>query len=236
MRKPSLGEIAGVVAGAALAVAAGLLSRRASKGAAEPGTDDLPGRVLAAAKRLIPAPPAVLGRGDPAWDDAMGGIKGGEGVWRYYGEGFGTTCGVVAAYIAFLAGLPAELINRDAPEGSGFRVGEHIARLYQGAKALGWLRQPEGGQVDLKPGDIYCTVRSGATWNGAPASGEHVGVVLSVSEPDASGNRTVETADGGQRDANGLQCAKRNTRTLKGETLTLGTGPALVAWWVRTGG
>jgi len=182
-------------------------------------------RVRAAALALAPA-----STGDPRWDDEVLGGKLGPGRWRYFERGYGTTCGIFAGAVLARVGAPAVLINRDPPEGSGFRVGEPIARLYQGAQTLGWLRVAGRDPIDLRRGDVYCVHRPGATYKGAPVSPEHVGIVV-----DVSGSK-ITTADGGQTDAQGEQCSLRRERTLSGSELATVSGPATLAWWVRVGG
>ena len=164
----------------------------------------------------------------------------------------GTTCGTVAAYWAAKAGFPVELIDRlpsDPVPGSGFNPGASISKLYAGAKARGWmLSAPSSstassstavsgvgaaGAVELQAGDYYCVVHDGATYNGQASSGEHVGVVLDVSAPNAEGSRTVRTADGGQT-CGGNQCAHWNTRTLtRAGQLVLDGAAGRLAWIVR---
>lgn len=185
---------------------------------------------------VLPRSDSILGEPDPRWDAAMGGRKGPD-VWSYYQENAGTTCGLFAAWVLSLCGAPPVMINRNPPEGSGFAIGAHITKIYQGAKSLGWLRTPPAsGELELLPGDLYCTTRPGATYHGQPTSGEHVGFILSIGAAGPDGARPVETADGGQTDQNGRQCAKRRQRTLRGRQLSLVTGPATIDWWVRLGG
>lgn len=219
----------GAVALLGVAAAVRLLRRK-------PEPVDLSACVVQRCTELLPRPDTIFGEPDPRWDAAMGGRRGAD-VWGYYQENAGTTCGLFAAWILSLCGAPAAMINRAAPEGSGFTVGAHITKIYQGARSLGWLRTPPAsGELDLRPGDLYCTTRAGATYHGQPVSGEHVGFILSIGPAGPDGARAVETADGGQTDGNGRQCAKRRQRTLRGRQLSLVTGPATIDWWVRLGG
>lgn len=186
--------------------------------------------LVAAALASLPNPDTVLGEPSPEWDELLGGRKS-PNQWRYYERGYGTTCGVVAAAWAEKAGWPAELINRDPPGGSGFKIGEHISRLHDGAKKLGWLHTPVAGELpDLRPGDILGTTHPSVDKSGNPITGEHVDVVLSN---DGQGN--LETADGGQTDDNGNQAAKRRKRHVdaNGTVVTPGSSNAHVAWWIR---
>lgn len=182
-------------------------------------------RVLRAAAELSPAH-----EGDPHWDDFILGGALGAGRWRYFQRGYGTTCGIFGAACFARAGAPAVLINREPPEGSGFVPGQPISRLYQGAQTLGWLRVAGKDAIDLRPGDLYCVHRPGATYQGKPVSPEHVGVVLAVK------GEAIATADGGQTDTQGRQCATRNSRKLSGDQLSTVSGPARLAWWIRPGG
>jgi hypothetical protein len=185
----------------------------------------LAARVRDAALALSPA-----GVGDPRWDNEVLGGKLGPGRWKYYEKGYGTTCGIFAGAVLARVGAPAALINREPPEGSGFKPGEPISRLYQGARALGWLRVAGRDPLELRPGDVYCVHRPGATYKGAPVSPEHVGIVVNVA------GAKITTADGGQTDARGEQCSLRRERTLSGAELATVTGPAKLVWWIRPGG
>lgn len=176
---------------------------------------------------LLPEPTSVLGVGDARWDNALGGSTG-KNTWGYYSLGYGTTCEIFCAWILSLCAvalqLPASvlvMINRKPPEGQGFVKGQHGARLYQGAKALGWVMTPQGGVVDFQPGDIYCIHH--------PA--EHMGIILT-----GGSSGTIETCDGGQTASDGGQCAKRCKRTLVGTVLTMNGIPGAVQWWIRPQG
>lgn len=203
-----------------------------------------------AALDTLPDKYSILTGDDPTWNEMLGGNKStylGGDSWRYYsvfaGENpdgtkrkGGTTCGVVAAYWASKAGWPADMINR-APDdpfapGGGFTNGAHISKIHEGARKRGWLISSPSAD-DVRAGDYLCMVRSGATYDGKAASGEHVDVVLDVGEPDSSGKRTITTADGGQS-CGGSQCAHWNERVLTGDGMLTGVGePARLAWIVR---
>lgn len=165
----------------------------------------------------------------------------------------GTTCGTVAAYWAARAGFPADMIDRlptDPAPGSGFTPGASISKFYQGAQRRGWVRT--GGipgphlaglagpplaipQAVIVPGDYYCIVKDGATYNGQPSSGEHVEVCLDVSAPNAKGDRTVRSAAGGQ-ECGDKQCAHWVTRILTTGGMLVRDGEARrLAWIVRAG-
>lgn len=190
--------------------------------------------LVAAALEDLPNPDSVLGEPDPRWDALLGGKKSAN-QWAYYERGFGTTCGVVTAAWAEKAGWPAALINRDPPGGSGFKIGEHISRLHDGARSLGWLHTPNKGELPpLAPGDILGTEHPSTDKNGNPITGEHVDVILSVTaQPD--GTLAIETADGGQEDSHGNQAAKRRQRIVhaNGTVVSPGSGNATVAWWIH---
>jgi len=140
----------------------------------------------------------------------MGGQTG-PGTFAYYSDGWGTTCGVVAAAILEKAGVHPSLINR----GGRFVIGEHISRIYKGAKDRGYLRTDS----DLRPGDLYYVRR--------PSGVEHVGVIV-----EKSGADTI-TADGGQRDKDGRQCARMCKRRFEGFTMIRGGDSAEMRWYVR---
>jgi len=189
--------------------------------------------MVAAALQSLPNSDSVLGEPDPAWDELLGGKKSAN-QWAYYERGYGTTCGVVAAAWAAKAGWPADLINRDPPEGDGFKIGAHISKLHDGARSHGWLHTPTKGELpDLQPGDILGTVHPATDKDGNPLAGEHVDVILSV-DPQDDGLH-VETADGGQTDDKGNQAAKRRQRVIHadGTVVSPGSGNATVAWWIR---
>jgi len=84
-------------------------------------------------------------------------------------------------------------------------------------------------------GDLYCTTRAGAVYDGKPSSGEHVGIVIDVSAPAADGSRKIITADAGDSNARGEQCAKWHTRTYYPDgRLSLYPGDnAKIAWIIR---
>ncbi len=190
--------------------------------------------IVAAALADLPDSTSVLGEPDPTWDERLGGKKSAN-QWAYFERGFGTTCGVVAAAWAEIAGWPADLINRDPPGGDGFKIGAHISKLHDGARAHGWLHEPSHGVLpDLAPGDILGTTHPSVDKDGKPLAGEHVDVVLSVT-PQDDGTLAIETADGGQTDDKGNQAAKRRTRTVhaNGSVVSPGSGNATVAWWIR---
>lgn len=225
-----VGGTALVSAGAAILVRFALPKKLASKVGGRVYADTL----VAVALESLPDSTTVLGEPSPEWDALLGGKKNAS-QWAYYDRGFGTTCGVVAAAWAEKAGWPADLINRDPPGGSGFKIGAHISRLHDGARAHGWLREPKHGELpDLQPGDILGTVHPSVDKDGNPLAGEHVDVVLSV-EPQDDGSLHIETADGGQEDAHGNQAAKRRQRSVRvdGSVVTPGSGNAHVAWWIH---
>ncbi len=230
-----------------------------------PVDGSLNARLRAAALANLPDKDAVLTLGNPTWDLILGGRKPdylGGPTWGYYAtyagqnpDGTkrkgGTTCGTVNAYWAGKAGFPVDMIDRlpsDPVPGSGFQFGESISKFYAGARRRGWVvtaSAPASARVaglgdaadarPLRPGDYYCVVHDGATYNGQPSSGEHVGVILDVSGPNAEGARTVRTADGGQLcGPNGDQCAHWNTRTLTSNgQLVLNGSAGRLAWVVR---
>lgn len=224
-----VGGTALVSAGAAILVRLVLPKKRPS------GGHVLADAIVAAALADLPDSTTVLGEPDPRWDELLGGKKSAN-QWAYFERGYGTTCGVVAAAWAEEAGWPADLINRDAPGGSGFKIGAHISKLHDGARARGWLHVPNKGELaDLAPGDILGTEHDVVDKDGNHTRGEHVDVVLSVT-PQDDGTLAIETADGGQTDSQGRQAAKRRQRVVhaNGTVVSPGSGNATVAWWIRS--
>ena len=230
----------------AAAVAGGVVYLALRKGS---GTMSL--RLVNVALAYLPTSSSTLGEGDPRWDALLGG-KVGEGRWKYYQRGYGTTCGIVAAALLEEAGGPPELINRDPPGGSGFTPGAHISRLYEGAQKLGLLRKPDEGQVpDLRRGDIYGSTRPAKDKDGNPLSGEHVGCVVGLDA--AADSLAIETVDGGQGTSE-HQMMKRIVRRVRMSDGTLaypdgsripagtvaiqtpGVGNTKLAWWIRLEG
>lgn len=142
--------------------------------------------------------------GTETWNEIMGG-KIRPGVFKYYSDGWGTTCGVVVGAVLEKAGAPHELINRDP----SYKIGAHISKLYQGAKTLGLLRTDIDG---LQPGDVYAICRSNAS-KGVDCT--HVGFILERNE------NLLITADGGQScyypKLGKKQCAKIIHRKIKGD-------------------
>lgn len=199
----------------------------------------------------LPNEDSVLGEPDSRWDTRLGGRLG-PGRWAYYESSHGTSCAVVQGAWLELAGGPAVMINRKAPGGSGFKIGAPVSRLYEGARSLGWLREPKAGTLpDLRAGDIYGTTHPAVDKDGNKLSGEHVGTVLSAEL--AGDTLNIETGDGGQKDSAGREAAKRRKRTISlsrgnqysdGSLIPAGTaivstpgvGNTKLAWWIRTGG
>lgn len=171
------------------------------------------GPILRAARRVIPCD-----FGTPLWDEILGGAIG-PGRWKLYEKGYGTTCGIVVAYVLEQAGIDPRLINR----GDRYKIGAHISRLFQGGKAIGALRM----DAELEPGDVYCMLRDGGKPGVVP---EHVGLVL-----ERHGAELV-TADGGQTDANGNQCARIVRRTITGNRIKGPFSTGTCVWRLSLGG
>ena len=205
-------------------------------------------RLVDVALSYLPTSASTLGEEDPRWDALLGG-KMGDGRWKYYERGFGTTCAIVAAGMLEQAGAPPELINRDAPGGSGFKPGWHVTKLHEGATQLGWIRMPQEGRLpDLEPGDIYCATHPAKDRDGNPLSGEHVGCLVGVdTTADAI---ALETADGGQgTSAHQMMARIRRVVRVSDGTLTYpdgsripsgtitiqtpGVGNTRLAWWIQ---
>ncbi len=162
-------------------------------------------RILRAVHDLIPCD-----YGTQNWEWMMGGLVK-PGVFRYYSDGWGTTCGVVAAAVFEHAGVNEALINR----GNRFVIGAHISRIYSGAKKLGYLHE----DTDLQPGDMYYVRRDSGV--------EHVGFIV-----EKNGADTI-TADGGQKDNQGRQCARLCKRRFEGDVMIRNGDKAKLRWYVR---
>ena len=185
----------------------------------------------------LPSSDSVIAYASPRFDELMGG-KTAADKWKRFETGFGTNCAVTAVGWLLEAGAPPDMLNAEAPGGSGFTPGAHFTRLNAGASSRGWLKTPTKGQLpDFRPGDIFQINHVTSTGK----DGSHMGLVLSVT-PSADGQSlSVETADGGQGPQNG-QIITRQTRTF---SLGNATHPVLVTskyssgWldrWVRVGG
>ncbi len=217
-----------------------------------PAADTPNARLLAAALASLPSSSAVLKPPSPLWDQILGGKLADylDGLtWGYFATWVGknadgskkkggTTCGIVVAYWAAVAGWPRPWINRKKGDpvapGDGFAPGLHISKIREGARKDGWLitfaAAPSSGPkappatsisgvpVELQPGDLYATEKPGGLiFDGQSVDSTHVGVIKSVGPPDGKGNREVITIDGGQTcqgDAGPVQCAHWNTRVL----------------------
>lgn len=213
--------------------------------------------LLRAALEALPSESSILEPPSSLWDAILGGRVAdafGRRAWRYYAEVVGknpdgtdrkggTTCGIFAAYCAAKAGWPATMINRASDDrwapGSGFRAGDHISKMLDAAKKMGWfIEAKRGGRAQpaapssapiagtdgwdddlgaepftLRPGDYYWQFRENATYDGKPVDGSHVGIVKSVGEVERDGSRVVVTIDGGDT-CSDHQCARWHTRKL----------------------
>lgn len=242
-------------AGAALYVMVQRWGRRAfSPSSASPGFSPNE-RLRLATLEALPDRNSVLEPPMPLWDAILGGRKGeylGAPSWGYFSvysgtnpDGTkrkgGTTCEIFVAYCMAKAGWPLDFINRakDDPvaPGAGFNAGMHAVKIKAAAQQRGWIVTPPHGVAGpdtplMIAGDAYCTTRPGATYDGKPVSGEHMGIVLDVSEPNAAGQRTVVTADGGQTNVKGEQCAHWNTRTLFPDGRLVANGVESKLEWV----
>lgn len=239
----------GLAAGAALGVGLFLAGRRrartvtpsSSKSKGKPMRD----RLLSVILEALPNPDSVIGPGDALFDQLLGG-KVGEGRWKRFERGHGTTCGVAMVGFGELASLTPELLNSAAPGGSGFTPGAHFSRFHAGAQALGWVRRPRSGELpDLGPGDIY--VSNKPAKNGV--DGGHIGAIVSAQrEGDAL---EIETADGGQDEGIKIRRRRRTVRVSDGSLkywdgssvpsgvvaiITPGVGVTRLEWWIRLEG
>jgi hypothetical protein len=235
--KKNEAAITGVVATVAgFSLVAWLKGEKKEKPQNQPTQTDAE-KIVSVAKNLLPEKDSVLQEPDPIWDWILGGRIGND-RWNLYqwatGSKYGTTCGIFVAACMVKAGWSKEMINRDEPEGSGYKATKHIARIYSGAQKLGFVLNVPTEGIELKPGDIYCQIRK-TEWQGKIIEMEHVGIVLN-SRKNQDGSYTIETADGGQTAKSGRQCAKRVTRSLRGDQIKNEENGAVarLAWIVRT--
>lgn len=172
------------------------------------------------------------------WNEMLGGLKS-PGVWGYYSNGYGTTCGVACS--AWLDGIaPAAMVNRALTDGgNGFRPGAVIEKQVGGAKDLKWYTLVKHGALpDVQRGDELYYTHPGSKGE----TEEHVGIVLSVTSGD--GYLDIVTGDGGQNDGHGNQAARRRHRRITlvngAPTATptdkLGGVPMAVVGIIRLGG
>lgn len=175
---------------AALLAACGLAALGAVVGGTTSGAHEVRGRA-----RILQCIQAVTPSdvGDPRFDAILGG-RVGPGRWRYYETGYGTTCAIYVTYALECAGAPASCLNR----GQAFKPGAHLVPLLDCARAWGAYKPGFDG---ARPGDIYYVSNTPAAW--------HVGVLIS------SIGTNVVTADGGQTNAKGQQCARLVRRVLQ---------------------
>jgi hypothetical protein len=141
------------------------------------------------------------------------------GSWH---PGGGTTCAFLGAFVLFGLGCrDPQIVNYEAPtEGVRFHVSEGVSRLVSGAKALGaWRPGVEG----VRAGDALFLS------NGPPLS-EHIAIYV---EGSTSGG-AWRTADAGQRNGAGQQCARFVNRTFNAGAGTLSSlaGPKVVQGYV----
>lgn len=186
-------------------------------------------RIVRVARQLAPLPRP----GDDAtyslFESAvLGGTTTTAGVYRYYSDGYGTTCVLFAAAVLDLAGAPRSVVDRSIEAKGGYGQ-PFLARMIGGAKELGWYRDDIAG---LAPGDVYCVHRPDPQPGVDPT---HVGVVLSVT------GDIIVTADGGQSCQIGgskKQCSKiiERKRDTNAKTLAGLYGPGPFQWRIAPEG
>jgi|SRR5271166_1300444 len=154
----------------------------------------------------LPNAGSVLGEPSARWDEILGGRLG-PNAWGRYGRNAGTTCIIVTNGWAIDAGLPSDMvITTPTPTGGGTPI---LQAQLKGSKSRGWLHTPVSGVLpNLRPGDIFNINHITTTGN----DGTHEGVVISATKSADGQVLTVETADGGQKDAQGREAAKRQVR------------------------
>lgn len=184
----------------------------------------------------LPNANSVLGEPSPRWDALLGG-RTGPNSWGRYGRGFGTTCVIVTNGWAIDAGFPSDMvITTPTPTGGGVPI---LHAQIGAATTRGWLHTPKSGVLpNLRPGDIFNINHVTTTGN----DGLHEGVVLSVVKSADGQSLTIESADGGQKDAQGREAATRQKRTFAFQS---GAHPIAVSskfgsgWldrWIAVGG
>lgn len=152
----------------------------------------------------------------PLWTEMMGGRIDKKtkwpGMFKYYQDNYGTTCGVIVNYIIEKAGAPPAMINRGPPCNSTkqipcFGIGQHISKISVMSQKLGIMKTDLDG---IKPGDLF-VIAQDSIKVGDPS---HIGVVLY-----RDGNSLI-TADGGSS-CNGKQCSKITFRTILPKNRTI---------------
>lgn len=147
--------------------------------------------------------------GTPLWNEMMGGRIDGKtswpGIFKYYSDNYGTTCGVVTNYIIEKAGAPPSMINRGPPCNNTkqvpcFGIGKHISKISEMSQKLGIMKKDLDG---IKPGDLF-VIAQDSIKVGDPS---HIGTILY-----RDGNFLI-TADGGYS-CNGKQCTTINFRNI----------------------
>jgi len=140
-------------------------------------------------------------------------------IAKDYG-GSGTTCGFLCHWLMWRIGCRyKKTVNRDEPgDGLRYEVGKNISKIYSGGYFVGF--RPG---VEPKYGDIVLTS------NGPPET-EHVFVFMSSSVKD--GKVCWNSADAGQRNDKGQQCARFRTRPFTGRELVTSAGLRKIQGWI----
>lgn len=152
----------------------------------------------------------------------FGDSKFSEIILRDFSPGFGTTCGFLCHWLLWRLGCTNhEIINRSAPGFPTYRPGANISRLYQGGKPP-FIRTVNATAIrdGLRPqlGDIVFIKTDPNNRTGA---GEHVCVFLE--ETTENGRIVWKSADAGQKNSAGQECARFVTR----EFIPFGSGGKL---------
>jgi len=182
----------------------------------------------------LPNSNSAIDRSSPRFDELQGG-KIGPGRWRRYEDPndnhqYGTSCATTLVGWLLEIGAPSDMLNADAPGGSGFKIGDHFPRLINGAKTHGWWRAPNTVSA-IRPGDIFFL-------NHGPGT-DHVGMVVSVTPNSDGSSFTVETADGGQnsKGTGGLADIKRQVRTFTSDgRYSAAYSSGNLTGWIALGG
>lgn len=140
-------------------------------------------------------------------------------IAKDYG-GAGTTCGFLCHWLMWRIGCrDPKVVNRNEPkDGLRYAVGQNISKIYSG----GYFERFKPG-TEPKYGDIVFTS------NGPPLT-EHVFVFLSSEVRD--GKKVWHSADAGQRNDAGRQCARFRKRTLTGRELVTSAGLRKIQGWI----
>lgn len=185
--------------------------------------------IVSKARELVTPDPSLhrdyVGEPEKRWVDTVLGGETGPGAWRWFTKGKGTTCMVFMTAVLEQAGVPKEYLNRPWPgeDTSGkptehYHFGAWMAPMQKAGSALGAPLVYENNPSTLTPGDVYVVTRDATASSDPAIDRTHVGIVLETTDQVDEG-LALTTADGGQTDPEGRQCARIMHRTLKGNRM-----------------